>query len=816
MYPFRINGKTHQVDVADEVPLLWLLRDSLGLKGTKYGCGVGICGICTVLADGSPIRSCVVPASEAAGRDILTIEGMAETGHRLLTAWLREQVPQCGYCQPGQIMAAAGLLAECPDPGEADIDAAMGGILCRCGTYQRIRQAIHTAVRLPEASVQPLAPLPAPPEEGVALDDWIRIAPDGSVTVMINHAEMGQGVSAALAALVAEELEVDMAEVSIRFAPAQARYRNPMFNSQTTGGSTSIRGEWERLSLAGAKARERLITAAAEYWNVDAFTCVADAGEVIHSPTGRRLNYGEIAADAARVRPPHQVMLKPPDQCRLLGRPWPRVDLADMVAGRTVYGMDVSLPGCRVACIARCPVSGGRVVSYDPAPALSVPGVEQVTEVASGVAVVAGDTWAAFKGRDALEVEWDPGPDSGLDSDRIMNELDTALDRPGERRQQEGEVDSVLRDAETLVEACYATAPLAHATLEPMNCIARITETGCDVWVGTQSQEDTRETAARVSGQPKERVRVHSQYLGGGFGRRLETDMVTEAVELAGKLGGPVQVVWNRDDDMRHDFYRPAYRARLRAVMDAGGWPLAWHQRGAGPDLAGMAHAGLVYAIPHIQVEFTEVESALPVGSWRSVGAGQDAFAVESFIDELAHVGGHDPYRYRRELLRHSPRHRGVLDLAARAANWDTPLPGGHRGIAVYRSFGSYVAEVAEVSVSETGIVVHRVVCAIDCGRTVNPDLIRAQLEGAVANGVSVALKEAISLEQGRVKQATFEDYPILTLPEMPRVEVYIVESDAAPGGVGEPGLPPVAPAVANALAAATGQRLRSLPLCIT
>lgn len=813
MHQLRINGMTHEVDVAEDVPLLWVLRDALGLRGTKYGCGVGICGICTVLADGSPIRSCVVPAGEAAGHEILTIEGLAETGHRVLTAWLREQVPQCGYCQPGQIMAAAGLLTVSPDPDDADIDAAMGTILCRCGTYQRIRKAIHTAASLPETSVQPLTPLPAPAQEGVALDDWIRIAPEGWVTVMINHAEMGQGVSAALAALIAEELEVDMAKVSIRFAPAQTRYRNPMFNSQTTGGSTSIRGEWERLSLAGAKARERLITAAAEHWNVDALTCIAETGEVIHTPSFRRLNYGEIAAEAAGIRPPHQVTLKPSDRCRLLGRPWPRVDLTDMVAGRTVYGIDVSLPGCRVACIARCPVSGGRVVSYESAPALTVPGVEQVTETAGGVAVVARDTWAAFEGRDALKVEWEPGPNAGLDSARLMEQLDAALKRSGEQRQQHGDVDAVLHNADNIVEACYATAPLAHATLEPMNCVARVTETGCDVWIGTQSQEDTRETAARVSGLPSEQVRVHSQYLGGGFGRRLETDMVAEAVELAGKLDGPVQVVWNRSDDMRHDFYRPAYKARLQAVLDAGGWPQAWLQRGAGPDLAGMAHAELVYAIPHIQVEFTEIESALPVGSWRSVGAGQDAFAVESFIDELAHLGGHDPYRYRRELLRNAPRHRAVLDLAARAANWDTPLPGRHRGIAVYRSFGSHVAEVAEVSVDDNGIVVHRLVCAIDCGRTVNPDLIRAQLEGAVANGVSVALKEAIGVEEGRVLQQTFEDYPILTLPEMPRVEVYIVESNEAPGGVGEPGLPPVAAAVANAVAAATGKRQRTLPL---
>jgi isoquinoline 1-oxidoreductase beta subunit len=485
-----------------------------------------------------------------------------------------------------------------------------------------------------------------------------------------------------------------------------------------------------------------------------------------------------------------------------------------MVAGRTVYGLDVSLPGMRVASIERCPVVGGRVAGLDAATALAVPGVERVVTVTSGVAVVARDAWASLRGREALRVGWDYGPNVDLDNAVIDARLADALEQAGDVREHEGNIARAFSETTRVVEADYATAPLAHATLEPMNCTARVADGGCDVWVGTQSQEGARKSAARVSGLSLSRVQVHSQYLGGGFGRRLESDVVAEAVELAMAVGSPVQVLWTRADDFQHDYYRPAHMARLRAALDADGWPLAWFQRSAGPAVAGEAHAELPYAVPKLRTEFVEVDSPLPAGAWRSVGAGQNAFAVESFVDELAHAAGRDAFEYRRALLREAPRHRGVLELAAEAAGWGDPAPAGrHRGIAVYRSFGSYVAEVAEVSVDGSEVRVHRVVCAIDCGRVVNPDTIRAQIEGGVAFGLSAALMEAVVIEQGRVTQATFQDYPILTLAEMPDVEVHIVASDEAPGGVGEPGVPPIAPAVANAVAAATGIRLRALPL---
>jgi isoquinoline 1-oxidoreductase beta subunit len=468
----------------------------------------------------------------------------------------------------------------------------------------------------------------------------------------------------------------------------------------------------------------------------------------------------------------------------------------------------------RVVSVLRCPVVAGKLASFDAKGALAVPGVEGVFPITRGVAVVAMDTWSALKGREALTVDWDFGPHANLNTSILVAQLNNALERSGEVRQRAGHAKRALRQAARIVEADYATAPLAHATLEPMNCTARVTRDDCEVWVGTQNQEGARETASRVSGLPLVQVQVHSQYLGGGFGRRLESDMVEEAVEIAKAAGCPVQVVWTRADDMQHDHYRPAYVARLRAALDADGWPLAWFQRSAGQSVAGAACAELAYAIPNVCREFAEVDSPVPAGAWRSVGAGQDAFVVESFIDELAHAVGRDPFEYRRALLHDAPRHRAVLELAAKAAGWGSAAPAGrHRGIAVYRSFGSYAAEVAEVSVSDAGVRVHRVVCAIDCGRIVNPDIIRAQMEGGIAFGLSAALKEAITIEQGRVTQSSFGDYPILTLAEMPEVEVHIVESDEAPGGVGEPGVPPIAAAVANAVAAAKGIRLRSLPL---
>jgi isoquinoline 1-oxidoreductase beta subunit len=798
------------------MPLLWMLRHHLGLRGTKYGCGAGKCGICIVLVDGKPVRSCVVPATSVAGSQVLTIEGLAQAGHRLIDAWTEEQVPQCGYCQPGQILAAAALLRTHPQPTDSDIDEAMSGVLCRCGTYNRIRRAIHRAAGAPEHA-QPGAGSGLPAGETLAdrhvLNPWVQVGDDGTVTVTIDHSEMGQGVTTSLAMLVAEELEVELSSIRTQFAPFAPVYRNPWFGVQLTGGSTGVRSSWDRLREAGAGAREQLIAAAAQVWSVPRRECYAKAGRVLHDPSARSLGYGALARAAAQVAAPSRVRLKGPDAFRIIGQPLPRIELPAMTLGRTVYGIDVVRPGCLYATVARCPLVEGGHPRYDAKRALAVRGVRKVVAIDSGIAVVADDPWSAFEGRRELSILWNPDDREALDTAAIQARFARALRRRGTIVRCDGDAEGAIAAAGEIREAVYETPYLAHATLEPMNCVAHVTRDSCDVWVPTQAQEDAWNTAASASGLPKQAVRIHTTFLGGGFGRRLQSDFVAEAVQLSQKLKAPVQVLWSRDDDLQHDFYRPANAAWLRAALRRGR-PVAWFQRVAGPDLA-LDGVDIAYAIPNIQVEAVRSDPGVPTGPWRSVGESQNAFAVEGFMDELAHVAGADPFEFRRSLLPRGSRHRAVLELAAQKANWGAPLPPAHgRGIAVYHSYGSWVAQVAEVSVGQGGeLRVHRVVCAIDCGIAVNPDTIGAQLEGAVAFALSAALFEAITLERGQVQQKSFEDYRLLVMREMPAVEVYILPSREQPGGVGEPGVPPLAPAVANAVFAATGKRRRSLPL---
>ncbi len=446
--------------------------------------------------------------------------------------------------------------------------------------------------------------------------------------------------------------------------------------------------------------------------------------------------------------------------------------------------------------------------------ARAIEGVHAIVELGSGAAIVAENVWSALRGREALEIDWAEGSQAAIGSAEISRRLAQASARKGRIERDDGDVGAALGKASSVVEASYETPYLAHATMEPMNCTARVETDGCDVWVPTQAQTEAERAAAEAAGLPPERVRIHTTLLGGGFGRRLDCDFVDEAVRIAKAVGRPVHVFWTRDDDMRHDHYRPASYTRLRAGLDKSGAPLAWFQRIAGPPLA-LNGVDLPYAIPNVREEHVTVDPGIPTGPWRSVSASQNAFVIESFIDELAHAAKSDPFTFRRKLLRKAPRHRAVLELAAERAGWTTPLPSGrYRGIAVYHSFGSYVAQVAEVSVNPAGaITVHRVVCAVDCGIAVNPDLVAAQMEGAIAFGLSAALKDEITIERGRVVQANFKDYPILTFCEMPQVEVYIAAQRDEPGGVGEPGVPPIAPAVANAVFAATGHRTRRLPL---
>jgi len=820
MIRITVNDRPCSVSVDAQTPLLWVLRETLGLTGTKYGCGVGLCGICTVLIDGEANHACMVPVARTADRCVTTIEGLADGAHPLLDAWIAEQVPQCGYCQPGQLLAAAALLSHNPRPTDADIDAAMAAVLCRCGTYPRIRRAIHRAATRPPSPTRAgsvITPRHPAPDDGVALNPWVRIHADNTVSIAISHSELGQGVLTALAMLVAEELAVDLSQVRPKFAPVARAYANPLFGVQVTGGSTAIRGQWQPLRRAGAQARSLLVKAAARQWRVRTTACRAHSGAVTHTPSGRTLEYAQLAAQAAQLQPPKRVAMTPQEGWRLLGHATPRLDIPAMVTGQLSYGIDVRIPDAWVASIARSPLIGARVGRLDAGAALALPGVRGVQTIDSGVAVLADDFSAAQRARAALTIEWHAGPATDLGTTAIYAQLQAAAGRDGRLVRRKGSVGRAFASAFQCVAAGYRTAYLAHATLEPMNCIARVAAGRCDIWVGTQNQSDTQDTAAAITGLPKDRIHVHSQFSGGGFGRRLETDMVAEAVQLAGAAGHPVKVIWTRADDLQHDFYRPAHYARLRAALDAAGRPTAWWQRAVGPGPA-LEMIDVPYCLANRREEHVRVKAAVPIGAWRAVGAGQNGFVVESFVDELAWAAGRDPYLYRRDLLRDAPRHRTVLDLAAEKAGWGQPLPTGRgRGIAVYHSFGSWVAQVAEASLdADGGLRVHRVVCAVDCGTVVNPDTVAAQIEGAIAFGLSATLHEEIRISEARVQQSSFADYPILTMAEMPDVEIHIVSSDQAPGGVGEPGLPPVAPAVANAVFAASGQRLRSLPLRAT
>ncbi len=814
MITLMLNGKIHELDADPDKPLLWVLRDEVGLKGTKYGCGVGVCGACVVLLDGEPNHACMVPLAQVGARRVTTIEGLPQD-HSILQSWVGEQVPQCGYCQPAQIMTAAALLARCPHPSDAEIDEAMSGVLCRCGTYQRVRRAIHAAA---EGKPQPLSfpTLPdmssgIPDDMGVMLNDWIGINSANRITFMINHSEMGQGALTGLSALLAEELDIGLDQVRTVFAPADERYANGLFGGQFTGGSSSIRGEWMRLRTAGAQTRQRLIAAAARRWGIAAQACRTERGSVIHE--GWRLTYGELAADAAREPAPAEPALKSPCEFRLIGKTMARLDIPAMAMGRARYGIDVGVQGMMVATVLRCPVFGGFAKAFAGEAALGIKGVRQVLAISSGIAVVADDFWSALRGRDVLAVQWDCGDQAQASDESIEQQLLDALNRQGAVLRERGDAHCAFASDQPLIEAVYRTPYLAHGAIEPMNCVAHVRGDGCDVWVGTQSQGDTQAVAARLAGLPAAKVRVYTQFLGGGFGRRLETDFVADAVELSKRLGVPVQVIWTRADDLQHDRYRPAHAVWLKGCLDGSGRPSAWFMRIAGSELA-LDGIHMPYAIPHYVEEHSAVSSPLPTGPWRSVGASNNAFVIEGFIDELAHRAGCDPFEFRLALLKDAPRHRAVLEHAVRCAGWGAPLAGGlGRGIAVYQSFGSVVAQVAEVRIIGRQIKVERVVCVIDCGIAVDPDAVRAQLEGGIAFGLSAALHEEIRIASGRVQQGSFKDYPILTLTEMPRVEAHILEADAPPGGVGEPAVPVIAPAVANAVFSATGQRLRRLPL---
>ncbi len=677
---------------------------------------------------------------------------------------------------------------------------------------------------------------------------FVRIGEDNTVTVIVKHLEMGQGVYTGLPTLVAEELDAAWSQLRVEGAPADARlYNNLLWGpTQGTGGSTAIANSFEQLRKAGATARAMLINAAAQQWNVPADSLRVSEGIVSHPASGHQASFGELVKTAAALPVPGEVKLKDPRDFVYIGKQAPRTDSRAKIQGKAVFTLDVRLPDMLTAVVAHPPRFGATVKAVDASRAKAVRGVLDVLALPFGVAVVAGDCWAAQKGRAALLVEWDESAAFKLDSADILAQYQELARQPGAVARSDGDLEAALASAARVLEAQFEFPFLAHAAMEPMDCVVQLRADGCEIWNGEQFQTVDQATVAKVLGLRPEQVKLNMLYAGGSFGRRANphSDYLLEAAAIAKALGGgpqagkPVKLVWTREDDMRAGYYRPMYLHSLRAGLDQAGKPLAWWQRIVGQSImAGTAFEGallnngvnitsvegaanLPYAVPHIRVDLHSPKLAVPVQWWRSVGSSHTAFSTEVFIDELAHAAGQDPVLFRLSLLGQHLRHAGVLRLAAAQAGWQQPLPPGKtgarrgRGIAVHESFNSYVAQIAEVTVQpDGGFAVDRVVCAVDCGIAVNPNIVRAQMEGGIGFGLSAALYGAITFKEGRVEQSNFHDYPLLRIGEMPQVEVHIVASTESPTGVGEPGVPPIAPAVANALFAATGQRLRRLPL---
>jgi isoquinoline 1-oxidoreductase beta subunit len=704
-----------------------------------------------------------------------------------------------------------------------------------------------------EAATAGAGALEAAPAAAFVPNAFLRIGSNDVVTFVLSSTEMGQGVTTSFAQIIAEELGIAPEKLVVEFAPADRRYDNPLFSIQATGGSTSTAGFWEPYRKAGATAREMLLEAAARKWSVKKSQCVAENGVIVHPPTNRSARFGELAEAAARLSVP-DVHLKTRD-FRVVGKSVPRLDSGPKVDGSAVFGMDVVVPGALTAVVVRCPVPGGMVKSFDGAAAKARPGVEAVVPISSGIAVVAKTYWHARQAAAHVKVEWDEGPLAGFSTAKLLEtHRQLAREGGGKRVHSTGDAEAVLAKASRVLEAEYTAPYLAHATMEPQNATAHVTESKCEIWAPTQSPALTHEQAKRMTKLSNEDITVHQTWIGGGFGRRFNQDYVIEAVEVSKALGKPVKVVWSREDDMRHSPYRPAATHRVQGALDDKGQLVAWKHAVVtqsilgqmGDEMVRATIAGapgfvksivsglavgslskkdstsvegastLSYEVPNLAVDFIRHEPGVQVAFWRSVGHSHSAFATESFVDEAAHAAGKDPLEFRRELLKFEHRLRWVLELAAEKAGWGTPPPAGvFRGVAAHESFKSYVAAVAEVSVEGPAIRVHRIVMAADCGQVVNPNLVQAQLEGAAIFGLSAALKQRITLENGRVRQSNFHDYELLRMHETPKIETYIRFNEAAPTGIGEPGVPVIAPAVANAVFAATGKRLRDLPLSL-
>src|SRR5262245_27427433 len=661
-----------------------------------------------------------------------------------------------------------------------------------------------------------------PNNPGAKLNAWVHISPDDTVTLAIHKAEMGQGTVTSLAMLLAEELECDWNKIKTEFPGVDPEF-GPV---QGVVGSQSIRTSWDLLRKTGASAREMLVSAAAQKWNVNVSDCRAENNAVVNTKTNARLSYGSLAEAASKLPVPAAPMMKDPSKFRIVGKPMKRRDTPLKVNGTAGFALDMKLPGMLYAVVARSAAFGGKVTSFDATQAKAVPGVKHVVQISNGVAVVADNTWAAIEGRKALQLQIDDGPRGTTTSATIRKTFMDLAAKPGAVAFNEGNVETALAGAAKKIEAVYEVPYLAHSPMEPLNCTAHVQANSCDIWTGSQMQTAAQQAGVRITGLPADKVQIHTTFLGGGFGRRARVDFISEAIEVSKAVGVPVKLTWTREDDTQQDFYRPASYTTFAAGLDAQGWPVAWNARVVCPSFSGLRDGvdrtgveGIpeVYDVPNMHVEYHPPDVGIPVSFWRSVGYSQNTFFTESFIDEMAAASGKDPLEFRRRLLAKQPRLLGVLNLAAEKIGWNTSPPAGRfRGIGLSPNVGSFEAQIAEISVNQGRVRVHRVVCAVDCGYTVNPATIVHQVRGGIVFGLTAALKGAITIDRGRVEQSNFNNYEMLRIDEMPVIDVYIVPSTQRVGGMGELSVPGIAPAITNAIFKATGKRIRQLPIRLT
>ena len=662
-----------------------------------------------------------------------------------------------------------------------------------------------------------------------AMNGWVRVGSDNTITIICHRSEMGQGTYTSIPMLIAEELEVDVSRVKIEMAGADPMYINSLLGGQLTGGSTSVRDAFDSMRKVGAQARMMLISAAANEWKIPESDCRAENGSVV-SKGGKKLFYGQLATKAATLPVPKEVTLKDAKAWKIIGKPVKRLDTLAKVTGKAEYGIDVQLPGMLIASLAQCPVLGGKPISVDDAKAKSMPGVIAVVKIDDGVAVVAKSFWQAKTARDALNITWDNGKGAQLSSAGISQGLKDALAKPAATLKKTGDVDKAMNGAAKKLEASYELPFLAHATMEPMNFTADVRADGCDIYGPTQFPQMAEGVAMQITGLPKEKVKVHTTFLGGGFGRRIDVDFIVQAVQISKAVGKPVKLIWTREDDMTHDFYRPVSLTTLAGGLDASGKPIAMQFRLTSPSVTArlfpafvkdgvepfMAEAALVpYDIANTNVELAIHDAGVRVGYWRSVSHALNCFANESFVDEMAAVAGKDPVAYRLAMLtgKEAERFRNVLNIATSKANWGKAPKGRFQGVALMEGYGTYVAQVSEVSINKGEVRVHKVTCAVDCGTMVNPDIVKAQIESSVAYGMSAVLLSKITFKDGKVEQSNFHDYQVLRMNQMPVVDVHLVASTEKPGGIGEPVTATCGPSVANAVFAATGKRIRKLPI---